>query len=66
MTSRLHTACSPDARTEGYTVILANGWQYNVLQVDPACQWKNLWPDVQAWLAAGNKAQPYVPPVGKT
>ncbi len=33
-----------------YTVILANGWQYNVLQVDPACQWKNLWPDVQAWL----------------
>ena len=24
------------------------------------------WPDVQAWLAAGNKAQPYVPPVGKT
>ena len=20
------------------------------------------WPDVQAWLAAGNKAQPYVPP----
>ncbi len=45
-----------------YVVTLSNGMSYNALQVDPLCQWPNLWPDVQAWLAAGNVAQPYVPP----
>ena len=51
----------PDGTT-GYIVTLANVWPYDVIQNDPACQWPNLWPDVQAWLAAGNVAQPYVPP----
>jgi len=45
-----------------YKVTLENGWPYNVLEADPSCQWQNLWPDIQAWLAAGNTAQPYVPP----
>lgn len=43
-------------------VTLENGWPYDVIQNDPGCQWPNLWTDVQAWLAAGNIAQPYVPP----
>ena len=51
-----------DAANNGYMVTLANGRPYEVLEVDPGCQWPNLWPDVQAWLAAGNTAQPYVPP----
>jgi hypothetical protein len=51
-----------DATNNGYMVTLENGWPYEVLEVDPGCQWPNLWPDVQAWLAAGNTAQPYVPP----
>lgn len=51
-----------DSANNGYMVTLENGWSYEVLEVDPRCQWKNLWPDVQAWLAAGNVAQPYVPP----
>ena len=46
----------------GYMVTLENGMPYEVLEVDPGCQWKNLWSDVQAWLAAGNVATPYVPP----
>ena len=48
--------------TTGYMVTLENGWPYDVIQNDPPCQWSNLWPDVQAWLAAGNTATPYVPP----
>jgi hypothetical protein len=51
-----------DASNTGYMVTLENGCPYEVLEVDPGCQWKNLWPDVQAWLAAGNTATPYVSP----
>jgi hypothetical protein len=51
-----------DAPNKGYMVTLENGMPYEVLEVDPGCQWKNLWPDIQAWLAAGNVAQSYVPP----
>ena len=45
-----------DAANNGYMVTLANGLPYEVLASDP------LWAEVQAWLAAGNVAQPYVPP----
>lgn len=55
-----------DAANNGYMVILDNGWPYEVLQSDPKSAYPGLWGKVQAWLAAGNKAQPYVPPVGKT
>ena len=51
-----------DGVSKGYMVTLENGWPYDVIQNDPGCQWPNLWTDVQAWLAAGNIAQPYVPP----
>lgn len=51
-----------DTKNNGYMVTLKNGWPYEIIGVDPTCQWPNLWSDVQAWLAAGNTAQPYVPP----
>ncbi len=42
---------------DGSTAYIVNG-VYTVVQSDnPAA-----WADVQAWLAAGNIAQPYVPP----
>jgi hypothetical protein len=47
-----------DATNNGYMVTLDNGWPYEVVENDPGA----LWADIQAWLSAGNVAQPYVPP----
>lgn len=52
-----------DQPNKGYMVTMKElppatngGPNYEVLEGYPN------WPDVQAWLAAGNQAQPYVPP----
>jgi hypothetical protein len=43
-----------------YIVTLANGYPYQVLN---SPEFSKKWASIRAWLAAGNVAQPYVPPV---
>lgn len=54
-----------DAANNGYMVTMKELPQLGVPNYEVLEGYPN-WPDVQAWLAAGNKAQSYVPPVGKT